>query len=174
MYHSPEPKIPRTTMATLPCLNLRLHGSLSACAAGTWDLSVWNGIYAQTLRSFVLPGRRTIARYWRILLRGKPSSSHPSTRGLKWPCGLFCCFLRFISFLLGAYLLLTSGCYVRCKTRIPESLRPGKFDIWCSSHQIFHIFVVLATVSQLFGIWSAFDYKYTNSVCPASAGTGGQ
>lgn len=60
------------------------------------------------------------------------------------------------------------------KTRIPESLRPGKFDIWCSSHQIFHVLVVLATVFQLFGVWSAFDYKYVNKVCQVAAATGGR
>ncbi|KAL1954448.1 hypothetical protein VTO42DRAFT_1172 [Malbranchea cinnamomea] len=58
-------------------------------------------------------------------------------------------------------------------TRIPESLKPGKFDIWCSSHQIFHVLVVLATVSQLFGVWTAFDYKYKNRVCQVPPMHGG-
>jgi len=33
--------------------------------------------------------------------------------------------------------------------RIPESLYPGKFDIWFQSHQIFHVFVVLAALVHL-------------------------
>ncbi|OAL72376.1 hypothetical protein A7D00_3375 [Trichophyton violaceum] len=49
-------------------------------------------------------------------------------------------------------------------TRIPESLRPGKFDIWFNSHQIFHILVVLATISQVIGIWSAYDHKYYTEI----------
>nr|KMM70660.1 adiponectin receptor protein 1 [Coccidioides posadasii RMSCC 3488] len=54
-------------------------------------------------------------------------------------------------------------------SRIPESLNPGQFDIWFSSHQIFHVLAVLATVAQVFGVWHAFDYNYTNGLaCDAS------
>jgi adiponectin receptor len=48
--------------------------------------------------------------------------------------------------------------------RIPEALKPGKFDIFGASHQIFHLLVVFATVVQLVGILSAFDYNY-NRTC---------
>ncbi|KAK1245174.1 hypothetical protein MKX08_004803 [Trichoderma sp. CBMAI-0020] len=41
-------------------------------------------------------------------------------------------------------------------TKFPESRFPGKFDIYGSSHQLFHIFVVFATVAQLIGILVAF------------------
>jgi adiponectin receptor len=53
-------------------------------------------------------------------------------------------------------------------TRIPESIRPGKFDIWCSSHQIFHVLVVIASLAHLYGVWDSFrwNYKYQR-VCPA-------
>ncbi|KAJ5671549.1 hemolysin-III channel protein Izh2 [Penicillium longicatenatum] len=48
------------------------------------------------------------------------------------------------------------------QTRVPESLDPGKFDIFGSSHQIFHVLVVLATTLHLVGVLSAFDYNYHN------------
>ncbi|KAJ0107652.1 hypothetical protein J7T55_010257 [Diaporthe amygdali] len=50
-------------------------------------------------------------------------------------------------------------------TRFPESVWPGKFDIYGSSHQIFHLLVVLATVTQLVGLLAAFDYNYQNRAC---------
>ena len=40
---------------------------------------------------------------------------------------------------------------------MPESLKPGRFDFFGCSHQIFHILVVLATAVHLVGILSAFD-----------------
>lgn len=52
-------------------------------------------------------------------------------------------------------------------TRVPESIRPGRFDTWGCSHQIFHVLVVLATVVHGWGIWSAFDYNYHNRICAA-------
>jgi len=42
----------------------------------------------------------------------------------------------------------------------PEKLRPGVFDIWGSSHQIFHVFVLLGAGSHLIGIVKAFDYNH--------------
>lgn len=54
------------------------------------------------------------------------------------------------------------------QTRVPESLGSGKFDLFGSSHQIFHVLVVLATTLQLFGILSALDYNYHNRVCEFS------
>ncbi|KAJ5923412.1 hemolysin-III channel protein Izh2 [Penicillium verhagenii] len=61
-------------------------------------------------------------------------------------------------------LLLGLGAIIYT-TRIPESLSPGKFDILGSSHQIFHVLVVIATVLHLVGVLSAFDYNYHNRVC---------
>ncbi|KAJ5094337.1 hemolysin-III channel protein Izh2 [Penicillium angulare] len=51
------------------------------------------------------------------------------------------------------------------KTRVPESLNPGKFDIFGSSHQIFHVLVVLATITQFVGILGAFDYNHHHRMC---------
>ncbi|KAH7350217.1 adiponectin receptor protein [Plectosphaerella cucumerina] len=44
--------------------------------------------------------------------------------------------------------------------RWPERSFPGRFDIWGSSHQIFHLFVVLAAGTHLYGMGKAFDYHH--------------
>jgi adiponectin receptor len=43
--------------------------------------------------------------------------------------------------------------------RVPEKWSPGKYDIWGSSHQIFHVLVVLAAGSHLVGLVKAFDFE---------------
>ncbi|KAI0844069.1 HlyIII-domain-containing protein [Daldinia vernicosa] len=50
-------------------------------------------------------------------------------------------------------------------TRFPESISPGLFDIYGSSHQIFHVLVVLATGVHLAGVLNALDYNYYNRQC---------
>jgi adiponectin receptor len=40
-------------------------------------------------------------------------------------------------------------------------MAPGRFDIWGSSHQLFHIFVMLAATSHLVGMAKAFDYHHS-------------
>lgn len=52
------------------------------------------------------------------------------------------------------------------QTRFPEAWRPGKFDIWGASHQIFHVLVVLSAMAHLYGILSAFQWNYENPRCP--------
>ncbi|XXH01983.1 hypothetical protein Hte_008347 [Hypoxylon texense] len=51
------------------------------------------------------------------------------------------------------------------QTRFPESVRPGTFDIYGSSHQIFHVLVVLATAVHLAGVLEAIEYNYYNRQC---------
>lgn len=43
---------------------------------------------------------------------------------------------------------------------MPERWRPGHFDIWGSSHQIFHVLVLLAAALHLVGLLKAFDYEH--------------
>ena len=45
--------------------------------------------------------------------------------------------------------------------RWPERTFPGKFDIWGSSHQLFHMFVLMAAATHLYGMAKAFDYHHT-------------
>ena len=47
--------------------------------------------------------------------------------------------------------------------RVPERLRPGKFDIFGSSHQIFHVLVVCAAVAHLTGLLKAFDHRHSGT-----------
>jgi adiponectin receptor len=47
--------------------------------------------------------------------------------------------------------------------RIPERWSPGTFDIWGSSHQIFHVLVLLAAGTHLVGLLHAFDYKHAGT-----------
>lgn len=48
------------------------------------------------------------------------------------------------------------------QARIPERLAPGSFDIWGSSHQIFHVLVVMAAGAHLVGLLKAFDYAHNS------------
>ncbi|KAI0427875.1 mPR-like GPCR protein [Xylaria sp. FL1042] len=50
-------------------------------------------------------------------------------------------------------------------SRFPECLKPGAFDVFGSSHQIFHVLVVIATLVHLIGVLEAFDYNYHNRQC---------
>ena len=52
--------------------------------------------------------------------------------------------------------------------RWPERQYPGKVDLVGSSHQIFHVFVVLAAMSHLRGLLVAFDYRHggNGATCP--------
>ncbi|KAJ4305437.1 hypothetical protein N0V90_000968 [Kalmusia sp. IMI 367209] len=59
--------------------------------------------------------------------------------------------------LQGLLYILGAGIYA---ARFPERVSPGKFDIWGSSHQIFHILVVMAAMAHLVGLLRAFDYEH--------------
>lgn len=44
--------------------------------------------------------------------------------------------------------------------RIPEKWSPGRYDLYGSSHQIFHFLVVAAAGAHLVGLVKAFDYLH--------------
>lgn len=48
-------------------------------------------------------------------------------------------------------------------TRFPECFWPGSFDIWWSSHQIFHVLVVGAALTHLYGVWQAYAWNYEHA-----------
>lgn len=60
--------------------------------------------------------------------------------------------------LQGALYILGAGIYA---ARFPERLSPGRFDIWGSSHQIFHLLVVMAAAAHLVGLVKAFDFEHS-------------
>ncbi|PHH49728.1 ADIPOR-like receptor SPBC12C2.09c [Ceratocystis fimbriata CBS 114723] len=45
--------------------------------------------------------------------------------------------------------------------RWPERLWPGAFDHFGSSHQIFHVFVLVAALTHMYAMALAFDYHHT-------------
>jgi len=49
-------------------------------------------------------------------------------------------------------------------TRFPEKKWPGRFDVWGTSHQLFHVLVVAAAVVHLFGVWSAYGWHYRSQM----------
>ncbi|KAK7948346.1 uncharacterized protein PG986_009232 [Apiospora aurea] len=51
------------------------------------------------------------------------------------------------------------------ETRFPEKFWPGRFDMFGSSHQIFHLIVVAATVFHLAGVMTALDYNFNSRYC---------
>lgn len=44
--------------------------------------------------------------------------------------------------------------------RWPERLFPTRFDIWGSSHQIFHVLILMAAATHLIGMVKAFDFHH--------------
>jgi adiponectin receptor len=58
----------------------------------------------------------------------------------------------------GALYIFGAGLYA---ARVPECLWPGSFDLWASSHQIFHFFVLAAAAVHLTGVVKAFHAKHT-------------
>ena len=63
-----------------------------------------------------------------------------------------------LPYYLGEGGLIALGAFFYA-TRYPESLRPGRFDIWGCSHSIFHVLVVAAAVVHLIGIWKSLEYN---------------
>jgi len=56
---------------------------------------------------------------------------------------------------MGALYLLGALIY---GARVPERWFPGKFDLWCHSHQIFHCFVFIAAWSHYIGVMRGFRF----------------
>ncbi|KZZ95691.1 Hly-III-related protein [Ascosphaera apis ARSEF 7405] len=71
---------------------------------------------------------------------------------MKLQIGLHWLLLQGFLYILGAYLYAI---------RVPEKWYPGRFDLLGSSHQIFHVLVVLAAMSHLTGLFQAFDYRHS-------------
>ncbi|KAM3172116.1 hypothetical protein ACTXT7_015221 [Hymenolepis weldensis] len=62
-----------------------------------------------------------------------------------------------------AILYITGALIYAC--RFPECLYPGKFDIWFQSHQIFHVFVVMAALVHLNSILEIAEYRQSRREC---------
>lgn len=68
------------------------------------------------------------------------------------------------------YLLSMGGMYIGGAliylTQIPESLFPGKFDIFFSSHQLWHVAVVAAALTHYYGLSDFYEWRMV-TMCPA-------
>ncbi|GAM85352.1 hypothetical protein ANO11243_033590 [Dothideomycetidae sp. 11243] len=67
--------------------------------------------------------------------------------------------IEFGCYLTGAIL------YARLQTRFPERISPGKFDVFGSSHQIFHVLIVCAAASHFKGLIMTFDWNHRLGTC---------
>jgi adiponectin receptor len=65
-------------------------------------------------------------------------------------------------------VLYLSGALIYA-ARIPESIWPGKFDIWFQSHQIFHVFVVAAAFLHYHGMSQIANNRLTFGSCMGSS-----
>ncbi|KHJ33493.1 putative mpr-like gpcr protein [Erysiphe necator] len=72
-------------------------------------------------------------------------------QGMQSRMGLKELVLEGIFYILGACLYAA---------RWPERLNPGLFDIWGSSHQIFHILVLIAAGFHFFSLRTAYNYHH--------------
>jgi len=70
--------------------------------------------------------------------------------------GVFYWFSELAVLLCGVVLFL---CH------IPERVFPGTLDYFGSSHQIFHVMVVLSVVVHMKGLWRVYDVTYHDPIC---------
>ncbi|KAM5528115.1 hemolysin-iii channel protein [Fusarium oxysporum f. sp. phaseoli] len=61
-------------------------------------------------------------------------------------------------------LLYGGGCGIYA-FRIPERFAPGHFDIWFSSHQIFHVTILCAMYVHTIALMQAFTACHTLDIC---------
>ncbi|KAI1768341.1 HlyIII-domain-containing protein [Hypoxylon sp. FL1150] len=73
-------------------------------------------------------------------------------RNLQERMGLNWVLLQGFLYIFGAFLYAV---------RWPERSFPRTFDIWGSSHQLFHILILFAAASHLTGMAKAFDYHHS-------------
>lgn len=65
-------------------------------------------------------------------------------------------------FVMAVFYAVGAGFYV---SRVPERLKPGKFDIAGHSHQIFHVFVVLGALAHCVATLVILDFRRGSPIC---------
>ena len=55
------------------------------------------------------------------------------------------------------------------QSRVPERFAPGKFDVWFSSHQIFHVSILCAMYVNTIALTQAFTACHTLDICSIQA-----
>ena len=51
------------------------------------------------------------------------------------------------------------------QTRVPEAWRPGRFDLWGHSHQVFHVLMAIGLTVHFSAFAKAFDYYHRVNQC---------
>lgn len=51
------------------------------------------------------------------------------------------------------------------QTRVPEVWKPGRFDLWGHSHQVFHVLMAIGLTVHFSAFSKAFDYYYRVNQC---------
>ena len=125
--------ISNTRMAAFPSVYVYRIGSFGDISSLAWTLAVWIPPNVSTDGSLVGAFARLAVRYWSRNLCCKRHSKPQSL-----------------------WVMITD----RDKNRVPEKWHPGMYDVIGSSHQIFHVFVVLAAISHMMGLLKAFDYRH--------------
>jgi adiponectin receptor len=93
--------------------------------------------------------------------------------GMKWylielslyASGTLIYAVSFAPSLLERHVILTDN----LQFRVPERFAPGKFDIWGNSHQIFHVFIMLAMWVNCLALTQSFKSTHTLDLCHIQA-----
>lgn len=65
---------------------------------------------------------------------------------------------------MGAFYIFGACIYA---FRFPERYFPGKFDVWFSSHQLWHICVVLAAMVHYHNVMQHYEWRWNHAQCPS-------
>ncbi|TFK26591.1 HlyIII channel protein [Coprinopsis marcescibilis] len=99
---------------------------------------------------FIALGLSAVAPLGHLLLTTHHFSELLSQMGLGW------LITSGAMYIIGALLYAN---------RIPERFLPGTFDHFGASHQLFHLFVVLAALAHFKGVLTAIDFRMLQSQC---------
>lgn len=113
-------------------------------------------MFVGLILSGVVPVVHGLAIYGRQVLEDRMSLSWVAAHGAMYILGAVLCRER------QHVHVKTADAEADCRPQVrwPERSCPGAFDIWGSSHQIFHVFV-LAAATHLYGMAKAFDHHYS-------------
>lgn len=108
--------------------------------------------------SGIIPIGHGLLKFGYQTLEDRMSLSWVVLHGFMYIFGAFLYAVRsFTQPTTTAFIFLT---HAFTQIRWPERSNPGAFDIWGHSHQIFHMFVVLAAATHFYGMAKAFDHHH--------------
>lgn len=72
-------------------------------------------------------------------------------------------FIFYWLLVMGACYLTGAALYV---TQVPERWWPGHFDLFCSSHQLWHVSIFAAVLVHYFGLMHLYEWRMTRVCLP--------